>query len=256
MDSNYSKFSGKIQEKILTLSRFYCPELKRGPVELDQTEAHHLIHVMRMGVGDKIELFDGNGRLGEAVISKISRKITVAEISNITEYSIGNSRVIIAASIPKGPRFDWMISKCTELGVDHIVPVLFERTIKQAKGSSAIKRAKTLAITAAKQCRRLFLPKISEPTALKLAIEQLKEDYPQARFLYGGFGDNAVAVSEIMNFSGETVVFIGPEGGMTENEEKLLDSNGAKAVSLTSTVLRIETAAIAFSALLCAGRVN
>lgn len=238
----------------MTLSRFFCPELKSGQIELDQTETHHLVHVMRMGVGDAIELFDGKGGLGEAVIRKITRKAAIVEVSKVIGSGERGSRVIIAASVPKGQRFDWMISKCTELGVDHIWPVIFKRTVKLAKGASTIKRCKTLAITAAKQCKRLFLPEISEPCGLNGAIERLKEQYPKAELIFGGFGEKTISAREIMDFGTDIIVFVGPEGGMTADEEEILNKNGAKAVSITSTVLRIETAAVAFASIACASR--
>ena len=84
-------------------------------------------------------------------------------------------RIIIAVSVPKGERFDWLIEKCTELGVERICPVIFERTVRQPGNPKALDRWMNLAISAGKQCKRLFLPQIDPPTNSQDCIEAIKK---------------------------------------------------------------------------------
>ena len=163
-------------------------------------------------------------------------------------------RVIIAASVAKGDRFDWLVSKCTELGVDRICPVLFERTVKAPRAQAAVRRYSKLAISAAKQCGRVFLPQIDPPTTLGKCLEILKKDYPAGRFLAGSCDGGAQALVRMKYTNTDVTAFVGPEGGMTENEQKILTQQGAVPVRLTGTILRIETAGVAFAAILAANR--
>jgi 16S rRNA (uracil1498-N3)-methyltransferase len=205
--------------------------------------------------GERVELFDGNGALAQVVISDITRKAVTLQVDKIhSEPARTSGRIVIAASIAKGQRFDWLITKCTELGVDHIAAVIFERTVKLAKGTSTSERYNKLAIAAAKQCGRIFLPKITGPADLQPTLSLLKNDYPHARIIFGALNPQAESVVELARDGKDIIAFVGPEGGLTCEEENLLKSAGACQVRLTDTTLRIETAAVAFAAILCANR--
>ena len=239
----------------MSLNRFYCEKITVGRVELDQVESHHLAKVMRQVVGDEVEVFDGKGVIATAVVSEISRKGVWLEAAKIERVnSENNAQVIIAASVAKGQRQDWLVSKCTELGVDDITSVIFERTVKQPKGANAVDRYNKLAITAAKQCGRSMLPKIGAAKDLEAAVSELKRQYPQAKMVFGGFGESAVSIGQAVMAGEDVIAFVGPEGGLTETEMVFLKESGCIEVSLTSTILRIETAAVAFAAVLCTGR--
>ena len=238
----------------MSVARFYCDQLCEGVIQLDDTEAHHAIHVLRLQAGDNVELFDGRGGLGYGVVARIARKTVAVEVSNVNRSRPRQSgRVVVATSIAKGQRFDWLVGKCTELGADHIACVLFERTVKQAKGT-AVQRYRKMTISTAKQCGRLFLPEITGPGNLAECFVALKELYPEAAFLFGDFGEDAIALRELTTEGADVVAFVGPEGGMTESEEQLLKAHGAIGVRLSENILRIETAADAFAAILCANR--
>ena len=235
--------------------RFYCENIKTGKVWLDQTEAHHLVNVLRLGIGEPVELFDGKGVLAKAIIADVKQKNVMLEVDNIQNYSKRTSgRIVIAASVAKGHRFDQLITKCTELGTDHIAAVLFERTVKQSKGSSVVQRYNKLAISAAKQCGRIILPSITEPAGLAEILELLKNTYTNAKLIYGSLSIDAKSITELINDRSDIIAFVGPEGGITCDEENLLKQYNAGKVKITNTVLRIETAAIAFASILCADR--
>lgn len=234
------------------LNRFYCEKIAVGRFELGQVESHHLAKVMRQVVGDKVEVFDGKGVIAKAAVIEIGRKSVTVDVAKVERVSNTNiAQVIIAASVAKGQRQDWLVSKCTELGVDEIASVIFDRTVKQPKGANAVERYFKLAITAAKQCGRAMLPKISEAKGLEATVGELKEQYPQAKMVFGGFGESAVPILQAAGGDEDVIAFVGPEGGLTEVEMGFLRDSGCVEVSLTATVLRIETAAVAFASVLC-----
>lgn len=238
----------------MKLNRFYCEKIALGPIQLDCTESHHLTHVMRQKTGDDVEVFDGKGAIGTGTVSEISRKNVSLHVKSTQNYENNHPKVIIAASIAKGQRFDWMISKCTELGVDHIAAVLFERTVKRARGEASESRFNKLIITAAKQSRRIFLPELSRADSLENALTDLKSQYSGAKVIFGHFGETATPLFKMTALDVDVVAFVGPEGGFTESEIQMLKDAGGIEVVLTKTVLRIETAAIAFASTMCMAR--
>jgi 16S rRNA (uracil1498-N3)-methyltransferase len=238
-----------------TLTRFYCDPITPPNVQLNQTESHHLIHVMRLSQGTCVELFDGKGATATAIITKLTRKSVELETEEIkVTPPRTTSRIIIASSIAKGSRFDDIIAKCTELAADHIAPVIFEKTVKLARNSAAIDRYTKLTITAAKQSRRNFLPRISPPLPLQKTIKTLKADYPAAHLIIGSLSPDAKTIDQLPNDNRDKIVFIGPEAGISIQEHALLEKHKAIETRLTNTTLRIETAAIAFTAILAATR--
>ncbi|MHC4618665.1 MAG: RsmE family RNA methyltransferase [Planctomycetota bacterium] len=239
----------------MELLRFYCNPIVEPVVELSPSEARHLALVRRLVVGDDIELFDGLGTLAVGVIRTASRrKVTLDVRETRVLPRPKRPQIVVAVSVAKGERFDWLIGKCTELGVDRISPILFERTVKQAKNPRINERWNNLAIAAAKQCRSVFLPQIDKPLPLKEAVETLSKEYPNVKFLLGSLSDSARPLACREPEPGDIVALVGPEGGLTEEEEALLQNYGCQAVRLTDTVLRIETAALAFAAVLTAQR--
>lgn len=235
--------------------RFFCRPINMPIVELVGIEARHLSTVLRLNIGGEVEVFDGAGVLACATITGLHRDrvtLTVDSVQQTPQPERG--QIVIAASIAKGERFDWLIGKCTELGVDRIMPVLYERTVKQSRNPKTIGRWENLIIAAAKQCRRLFLPCIDPPQPLSEVLQTIKNDYPKGHILLGSLNvQNPSLISQKFGLS-DVIAFVGPEGGLTEQEQELLDNSGAKSVCLTDTTLRIETAAIAFAAILTAQR--
>jgi 16S rRNA (uracil1498-N3)-methyltransferase len=238
----------------MTLHRFYCDSLAGSKVELEGTEAHHLA-VLRLGPGSQVELFDGNGTLATAVVSGIRKNIVSLDIENLCRVAPPKSRrIIIAVSVPKGDRFDWLIEKLTEFGVERICPVIFERTIRQPSNPKALDRWLNLAISACKQSKRLFLPQIDPPANLHDCLESIKKDTPSCRIIAGAVSGDCPSLTNQSFGQNDVAALIGPEGGLTENEESFLKNSGVQFVRLSDTILRTETAAISFAAILSAQR--
>ena len=222
---------------------------------LSGSEAHHLARVRRIGAGETVTLFDGAGTRACGRVLNIGPQSVEIEVETLeTLPARRQGRIVIAASIAKGERFEWLISKCTELGVDRIYPVWFERTVKKTNPEKAVLRYEKLALAAAKQSGRLFLPQIDNPSPLPAVADRLKADHRHAYWLLGSLSPQAPSLANRTPSESDVLVFVGPEGGMTQAEEELLNRCGARAVRLTDTILRVETAAITFAALLTAQR--
>jgi 16S rRNA (uracil1498-N3)-methyltransferase len=240
-------------DSVMERPRFYCNPIAEPVAELAGPEARHLASVRRLGIGERVELFDGEGKVATAVIKRIERRKVELVVEVVETYETrGTGRIVIAASITKGERFNWLVEKCTELGVDRITPVVFERTVKL--GPQGFERWRRVAISACKQSGRVFLPQIDGPMSVPDAIESLKKDHPKARFIYGSFSADADAVVNEGFGDTDVVGLVGPEGGLTGKEKALLEAADFAGVRLTGPVLRLETAAVALAAVLAVWR--
>lgn len=227
--------------------RFYCESIDTESF-LDPIESSHLCRVLRAKKGTPLELFDGRGTLAEGIVERVDKKRTAVRAQKIVRTpGATTGRIILAVSFAKGQRFDWLVEKCTELGVDHIAAVQLERTVKLGK-NTALERYRKISIAAAKQSKRLFLPKITGPEKFPATLHSLIDQYPQNLLIYGD--PDGIPLSELpaVKDGQDCVVIIGPEGGLSENELALLAANDASGVAVNRNILRIETAAIAFCA--------
>ena len=231
--------------------RFYCESIDTESF-LDPVESNHLCRVLRAQKGTRLELFDGRGTLAEGMVERIDKKRTVVQVQKIIYTPpTTTGRIILAVSFAKGQRFDWLVEKCTELGVDHIVAVQFERTVKLGK-NTALERYRKISIAAAKQSKRVFLPKITGPEKFPATLDSLIDQYPQSFLIYGD--PKGISLSDLpaVKDRQDCIVVIGPEGGLSENEVALLAVNNASGVMVNRNILRIETAAVAFCAVAAA----
>ncbi len=229
--------------------RFYCPQIALGVLELPEAEGHHARTVLRLRAGQVVELFDGQGTLARGQVATLDRKrvvVSVEEKRSATEEE-RPLPIVLAVAMPKAARQDVLIEKCTELGVEAIRPILFERSVVRPK-ASRLDHWQKVAVAAAKQCGRLFLPVIAPPEPFASMTEAAGEI---GSFLYGSTGPSARWFSEALvetRSGGRTVVVIGPEGGLTTEEVGALETAGARPVKLGRWTLRVETAAIAAAA--------
>jgi len=241
----------------MSLSRYYIENINIGENELTDTEARHLISVMRARVGNDIELFDGRGSVASARITALSKRTVTVDVADIRKEPPRTAgRIILAANPPKGQRWDWLLSKAVELGTDHIYPCIYERTVRQGNSKGFCERSAGIAISAAKQSKRLYLPQIDPPEHLNKCMDELKSCYPNAELIILSLKEDARAINSIaIDYNKQDViVFVGPEGGFTAAEEDFIRQHGAKPIMLTSSVLRTETAAVTAAGLFCCMR--
>ncbi len=224
--------------------RIHVPKLRSGPITLDESEAHHLRDVLRLTPGTEIELFDNAGATAVATIRSASAggvQVDVGPVTNQVEKPIA---LTVASAVPKGDRADWMVEKLSELGVATFIPISSERSVVHPTGKGKTDRWHRIAIESAKQSRRSGVMKISDLTSLESLIK------PNMSAWFLSTGPNALSIRQLLINSLPSVLtlFIGPEGGWTDNESTHFNTNKIPAAALTQTVLRVETAAITAAA--------
>ena len=226
----------------MRLHRFYHGETIGDKKELIINSAdfvNQVVRVFRLGVGDKVVVFDGSGN--DYVCELLEVKPRGPVVLRICE--VGPSRfmptrkIYLFQSIIKKDKFEWVVEKATELGVTDIVPVLADRSEKKDLN---IERLRKIAIEASEQCGRGDVPVIA---TARPRLEELLTINCQKVALHLE-GENFIS-SRPRLAEGPIGVFIGPEGGWSPNELEMFHKNGVTICSLGKQVLRAETAAIA-----------
>jgi len=239
----------------------YCSDLQTGTLTLPEAQARHARLSLRLRPGDAVVLFDGRGRTARAAIAADEPAAAGAKPAARRRGRAGGPIIAVEAisDIPapartltiivggcKGTRLDWMVEKCTELGVTGLIFAGFERSVVRV-GSGHLEKLRRLCIEACKQCGRAWLPEISAVSALDQAIAQVAG----AVLLLADLSPTAEPLATALqrhSCSPRIVAVVGPEGGLTEKEHSLLRDCGAQPVRLAQHVLRVETAAVALAA--------
>jgi 16S rRNA (uracil1498-N3)-methyltransferase len=212
-------------------------------IDLDPSQAHHLRDVLRLGVGDAVELFDDAGIVAHAVLVRCEPAHVTARIERVETRSSA-AQIVIASAIPKGDRADWMIEKLSELGVSRFIPLATARSVVLPTGQNKRDRWVRIATESAKQSRRTGVMQIDELTPLSKVVD-LRAEGQMVFYL-----STAASATSISSFSlhPSALLLIGPEGGWTPDEIALFESHHLTGVKLTATILRVETAAVAAAA--------
>jgi 16S rRNA (uracil1498-N3)-methyltransferase len=224
--------------------RFYTPKpLTLGEFVLDGPEAHHLATVRRMAVGDRVTLFNGDGREYPAEVLSVGKKSVGLLVLSVEERDRENPfPLVIASALPKGDRADFLIEKLTELGVSRFIPLITERSVVTPREAKVEKFTRHV-IEASKQCGRNRLMEMDSPRRFSELL--VSGDLPASRWiLHPGSGtEPATAIPP------EGVcVAVGPEGGFTVAEVEAAGQAGWQSWSFGTRILRIETAALAAAA--------
>ncbi len=224
--------------------RVHVPILSVGRLTLPSAEAHHVRDVLRLGVGDDLELFDAAGGTGSARIVSVTDGVEV-DVSAITIADRPAVELTVAAAVPKGDRADWMVEKLSELGVARFVPLAAARSVVVPGGRNKIERWERIAVEAAKQSRRPGVMAIDGVTPLADVVGR-------SRGWILSTEGNTIPIGSVA-LPASLTVLVGPEGGWTADELASCAAAGWAAVRLGATVLRVETAAVAIAAVVGSG---
>ena len=206
--------------------------------QLDAGQTNYLGNVMRLGPGAELLIFDGHSGEWLARIADAGKKRMTLTVERRTRAAESVPDVWLAFAPVKRAQTDWLVEKATELGASRLIPVMTQRTIAERV---KLERLEAIAIEAAEQCGRTRLPEIAEPVALK----KLLSEHDESRKLY--FADEQGGEPATSAFEqGAGLILIGPEGGFTNDERKLIRAEpNAVPISLGPRILRAETAALA-----------
>ena len=228
--------------------RFFAPpsafNFTKRTVTLAVEEARHLREVLRLKPGDEVSVFDGAGKEFRARVVQARRELAELELDEeiATARPESQLKITLAVALLKGEKFDLVVQKATELGVNKILPLITRYAdIKLRDESDASKRVtrwQRIALEAAKQCGRTVVPEVSLPVTFGAT---LKSDC----VLFSERGGQKLRPIE-----NPITAIIGSEGGWSDEELDQARAAGTQIVTLGGRILRAETAAIVAAALL------
>ncbi len=227
-------------------TRIYVLEAlsENTPFSLTGNAANHVANVLRLRIGDDIVLFNGNGGEYAANILEITkRQVTVQVLTQSKDDRESPLQIHLIQAVARGEKMDWIIQKATELGVHKITPLLTERSGVKLSPDRWEKRHQhwqAVAISACEQCGRNRLPEIAQIINYPSLLEQPQ---PGTSLILAPDALQPLTVNMPLN-SPQINLFIGPEGGFSEQELQQAEIHGLTAVKLGPRVLRTETAAI------------
>lgn len=218
-------------------------------------DVNHIKNVLRMRVNDKIKLSTGNGLLYIAkIIEFLPDKILCKILDCEGEKSELPAKIVLFQGLPKKDKMELVIQKAVELGASEIVPVIMKRTIvklEEDKKEKKLERWRTISEVAAKQSGRNVIPKISNFLDFNEAVNMAESlDFNLIPYENERGMDRARELIKMSKGKKSIGIFIGPEGGITEEELDLALKSGAKPISLGNRILRTETAGLALLAVL------
>ena len=226
------------------MQRYFVDEKVGDSFTLSQDDSYHILKVMRMSIGDKVEIvFFFKTYISEILgTSPLVVAKVVEECSENSELPIS---VTIVQSLVKEQKMDFILQKATELGAALFIPLVVERSIIKINGKENKKTSRWQKIVkeASEQSKRTQIPKVLDG----INISQLSSIEGYDVKLLCTVRENTKNIKNILSNIGDSakiIVVIGPEGGFTTEEEEILICGGFETVSLGDSVLRTETASL------------
>ncbi len=221
--------------------------ITENTILLDGEEAKHILKVLRIQQGESITVCDGAGTDYEAVIEKCDKNSLQARIvSGAPSASESAVRITLYQCLPKASKMEYVIQKCTELGIFEIIPCISERCVvklnSDADEKKKIERWQSVAKAAAKQSGRGIIPRIGMPVNFKSAVQALAQ--AQLSFIpYENEKDMTLKqlLRKVENVESAAFI-IGPEGGFAPEEIEEALRAGVQPITLGKRILRTETA--------------
>ncbi len=270
------------------MHRFFVDYPVKNKIQIiEKDDIRHISKVLRLSVGEQIEIVDSQFRLFVCELIQIDSEgvfcVPIYEQQDTGESPIN---ITLYQGVPKGEKFDLIIQKSIELGVTRIVPVLFDRCVVKFKDDKSIVKKHTrwnrIAYEAAKQSKRCYVPEVAMPITVTQLEDEIKSSSERLDILFYEEEDSVGLKEEFNHFkdriklkNGESGVvvkklttvdetrdskknilklsvsaIVGAEGGLEPYEVQKLKNSGAKCVSLGKRILRTETAGIITVALI------
>jgi 16S rRNA (uracil1498-N3)-methyltransferase len=218
---------------------------------LSPEESRHIVRVLRLKPFTAVELFDGYGAVYAGEILELGRRVRVRRGSLLPADSSLEKSVWVAQGILKGKKMDSLVQKYTELGASRILPVVSRRTQGRAdtgQDEKRYRRWQRIMIAACKQCKRAAVPRLDRTLSYREMIELVETEGGRDRQkLLFWEQEKDVGLQDVLSLktAASAVIFLGPEGGISEEEAFYARERGWQTVGLGSRILRAETAALA-----------
>jgi len=216
-------------------------------ITLDEDTSRHVVQVLRMKEGEKLNLTDGKGNLLSCEILDAHKKHCTVIIQEVKSEKLKVKKISIAISLLKNTsRFEWFLEKATEIGVSEIIPLICDRTEKQ---KFRYDRVKQISVSAMLQSQQTWLPILHEP---KQFNNQTIQQFNHQQKFIAHCDEGIKQQLSIQAIQQSSIILIGPEGDFTKEEINLALENKFIPVTLGETRLRTETAGIVAAVLLVA----
>ncbi len=226
---------------------YYTPQLNglNELISLQGDEWHHCHNVLRMGLGETIIAFDGKGRCFEGIIQVEQRsegKVElIRDLTDIFHFPRQQHLSIAFAPTKNIDRTEFAVEKLVELGVDEIS---FLECVNSERSRIRMDRIEKIVISAAKQSRKVRLPKLNDFISPSLLVTKIHNEQPATQLFCCHLEKSSVPLADNYTPSKNVSLVIGPEGGFSNEEIEQLRLRGAQMVTLSPYRLRVETAAI------------
>lgn len=228
-------------------------KIKNDYIYIESSDVNHIKNVLRKNVGDILNVVSENV-IYKSAISEITQNQVVCKILDKQEKKKSNVELTIFQGLAKADKIEYIIQKCTELGVSEIVPVEMKRCVVKLDDKDKLKkidRWRKIAEVAAKQSLRNDILKVEKILSFSLLLEEIKK-YDLVILAYEK--EKSVTLKSVLKDIDDSIskiaVIIGPEGGIDEEEAEILINNNAKSITLGERILRTETAPVAISAMM------
>lgn len=230
-----------------TIRTFFDPISQNSDdfIELARTESHHLIRVLRLGIGDKVEALDGKGLVYKTIIEEIDSSNVRLSVIDKTVFTKNTLFFQMCISLIKGNRWEDMIRPLTELGVNQITPLeteFSESNLKNKNIDERILKWEKIAQDACKQSGNPWMPKFDRPQKFSSVVTNLNDEDD---VLFASLSSFSRKCKDIQLKNTEKItIFVGPEGGWSAKEEAIAKATGFNFFTFGSNTLRVETAAL------------
>ena len=198
--------------------------------------AHHAERVLRMSIAEELLVSDGKGAWAQCAITEISKKEVALSVIDKGFEAATTNEISVLQAIPKGDRAKESVELLTAAGVTNIYPWQSARAIGKESDKWQV-----AAIEASKQSRRFYIPKVAPKIDTAEALDLLKQ-FDQVLICHESA---TTKLSEVVKPVAKTLIVIGPEGGITDEELETFESSGGKVIKLGRPVLRSAHAGIA-----------
>ena len=220
---------------------FYTPDINSSNYTLNEEESKHCSRVLRLNVGDHVNLIDGKGGFYKAEIIDSSKKnVHLLIIEEKQSFGKRNHHLHIAIAPTKNiDRLEWFLEKSTEIGIDEITPIICDRSERKIIKEDRLEKVITSAV---KQSLTAYHPKLNKAVSFS---DFIKKKSSAQKFIAHCMEGEKPYINAISEKYLSYLILIGPEGDFTPSELSLAMNNGFKPVTLGNTRLRTETAALA-----------
>jgi 16S rRNA (uracil1498-N3)-methyltransferase len=230
---------------------FLLEDLGPDRLVLSGAEGRHAATVRRLRAGEAVDLVDGRGGRARCVVAAVERDTVALDVVDRAVEPPPSPRLVVVQALAKGDRGELAVELATEVGVDEVVPWAAERCVARwegARGEKAHERWRSTARAAAKQSRRARLPVVA-PLASTPEVASRVAEAAGALVLHEAA---VIVMADVaLPATGDLLLVVGPEGGVSERELEALTAAGATPVRLGPTVLRASTAGAVAAAVAC-----